>query len=189
MLCCAVICYDILYYTILYYTILYYTILYYTILYYTILYYTILYYTILYYTVLYNTYTYIYIYTYICTYKDLRDLLPPDGQKASIFWEASSLVDFLQVCGLALPGSGQMTCINEVGKTMTYIGFRVGGLGYGPRFRCRDATYRKQVPGKPETLMALSALQVSDAADDWEAALQFHPGVLDGLLQSGTAYS
>mmetsp|Transcript_18885 Transcript_18885/g.49907 ORF Transcript_18885/g.49907 Transcript_18885/m.49907 type:complete len:324 (-) Transcript_18885:26-997(-) len=100
-----------------------------------------------------------------------------------------SVAVFMQQQGLAVPGSGvPMTCINEVMKTMTYIGFRAGGLGYGPRFRCLQS-YKKIVPGKPETLMALSALQVSDAADDWEVNLQFHPGVLDGMLQSGSAYA
>lgn len=78
--------------------------------------------------------------------------------------------------------------MKEANKTIQYINFRIGGLGYGPRFRCLTA-YKAAVQGKEDSLHALSCLQVSDQAEDWETELQFHPGVLDGMLQSGTAYA
>lgn len=94
---------------------------------------------------------------------------------------------FLDEQGIVVRGSGAPEMqMKEANKTIQYINFRLGGLGYGPRFRCLTA-YKAMVPDKENTLHALSCLQVSDEAEDWETELQFHPGVLDGMLQSHSA--
>lgn len=94
---------------------------------------------------------------------------------------------FLEEQGVMVKSGDSAGCqINEMGKTVHYLNFRVGGLGYGPRFRCANS-YKKQVPGDIGTLAALACLQVSEEAEAWEADLQFHPGVLDSMLQSGVA--
>lgn len=95
---------------------------------------------------------------------------------------------FLEEQGIVVKGSGAPQIqMNEYPKTLQYIHFRLGGLGYGPRFRCLNS-YKKQVTGDPTSLGALACLQVAEDADDWEVELQFHPGVLDGMLQSNAAY-
>merc|ERR1711920_860850 len=81
--------------------------------------------------------------------------------------------------------------LHEVIKRMTYIQFRIGGLGYGPRFRCLQAhsTRTKGLEGDDllRNIKALAILQVSDEAEDWEKELGYQPGILDGMLQSLTA--
>jgi len=66
-----------------------------------------------------------------------------------------------------------------------YMAFRVGGLGYGPR-------YRVQVPGykivKPQ-VEAVAVLKLSDASDDWERELGYNPSMLDGSVQGGMVMS
>jgi len=96
---------------------------------------------------------------------------------------------FLEDQGIVARGGGAPELhMKEANKTIQYINFRLGGLNYGPRFRCLRA-YKGMVQGKEDTLHALCCLQVSDQAEDWETQLQFHPGILDGMLQSGSAYS
>merc|ERR1712032_144974 len=73
--------------------------------------------------------------------------------------------------------------INEVYKNTTYVNFRVGGLQYGPRFRCLQG-YKFTSKGDSKASGALAVLQISEEAQDWEKELAFNPGILDGLLQS-----
>mmetsp|Transcript_34237 Transcript_34237/g.72939 ORF Transcript_34237/g.72939 Transcript_34237/m.72939 type:complete len:347 (-) Transcript_34237:151-1191(-) len=95
---------------------------------------------------------------------------------------------FLEEQGVETKGSGlPQTVMKEVPKQIHYLNFRLGGLGYGPRFRCVNS-YKKQIGEDLDTLAALGCLQIAEEAEDWEAELQFHPGVLDSMLQSGNAY-
>lgn len=101
--------------------------------------------------------------------------------------DRSSTAAFLEEQGVAVKGAGTAQLqISELMKPVQYLQFRVGGLGYGPRFRCGHS-FKKQVGDDIGTLSALACLQVADEADDWEGELQFHPGVLDSMLQSGMA--
>jgi len=116
--------------------------------------------------------------TKCCAYtsKDIDDIVNKtidDNQKGSI--------SFLQEQGLATNNVGTKEVTHEVPKRWTYIGFRYGGLGYGPRFRCVQAYAMRGIP------QAVAALQVSDEAEDWEKELQYQPGILDGCLQTGSA--
>jgi len=96
---------------------------------------------------------------------------------------------FLEDQGIVVKGSGAPEFqMKEGNRTTQYLNFRFGGLGYGPRFRCLTA-YKGMVPDKETTLHAMGCLQVSEQAEDWETELQWHPGVLDGMLQSNTAFS
>lgn len=74
--------------------------------------------------------------------------------------------------------------MKEISRVGHYLNFRVNGLGYGPRFRCVKPNYVAMVPGDLDTAHAVTNLQISSAADDWERQLEFHPGILDGMLQA-----
>lgn len=93
---------------------------------------------------------------------------------------------FLQEQGVRTAGSAPELIIKEVTKVFTYIGFRLGGLGYGPSFRCLNPTHGLMVKGDPSSCHAVACLRISDEADDWERELQYHPGVLDGMLCSSS---
>lgn len=101
--------------------------------------------------------------------------------------DRQAAASFLQQMGIRSSGSAPELIIREVTKVFTYIGFRVGGLGYGPRFRCLNPTHVAGVEGDLASLKAIACLQISDEADDWEKELQYHPGILDGCLQSQSA--
>eukprot|EP00413_Alexandrium_margalefii_P048216 CAMPEP_0204608770 /NCGR_PEP_ID=MMETSP0661-20131031/60512_1 /ASSEMBLY_ACC=CAM_ASM_000606 /TAXON_ID=109239 /ORGANISM="Alexandrium margalefi, Strain AMGDE01CS-322" /LENGTH=530 /DNA_ID=CAMNT_0051620343 /DNA_START=67 /DNA_END=1659 /DNA_ORIENTATION=+ len=62
-----------------------------------------------------------------------------------------------------------------------YMGFRIGGLGYGPRYRvcCSNKTLHA-----PE---AMGIVELQDCSDDWERELGYSPSLLDGCLQTGAA--
>ncbi|CAL1164155.1 unnamed protein product [Cladocopium goreaui] len=94
---------------------------------------------------------------------------------------------FLQQMGVRSKGSAPELLIREVTKVFTYVGFRVGGLGYGPRFRCLQPTHGLMVEGDPSSMHALGCMRIAEEADDWEKELQYHPGILDGCLQSQSA--
>uniref|UniRef100_A0A6U6JSW4 Polyketide synthase dehydratase domain-containing protein n=1 Tax=Zooxanthella nutricula TaxID=1333877 RepID=A0A6U6JSW4_9DINO len=107
--------------------------------------------------------------------------------KAALEKDRPSAAAFLEAQGVMVRGAGgAQSQMKEYVKDLCYISFRVGGLGYGPRFRCLS-TYKYQVTNDEFSVGALSCLQISKQADDWEAALEYHPGVLDGMLQSGSA--
>ncbi|CAK9047672.1 unnamed protein product [Durusdinium trenchii] len=94
---------------------------------------------------------------------------------------------FLQQMGVRTKGSAPGLIIREVTKVYTYVGFRVGGLGYGPRFRCLTPTHGLMVEGDPNSMHAVGCMRIAEEADDWEKELQYHPGILDGCLQSQSA--
>ncbi|CAJ1330265.1 unnamed protein product [Effrenium voratum] len=94
---------------------------------------------------------------------------------------------FLQQMGVRSTGSAPELVIREVTRVFTYVGFRVGGLGYGPRFRCLQPTHGLMVQGDPNTMHAVGCMKIAEEADDWEKELQYHPGILDGCLQSQSA--
>jgi tetratricopeptide (TPR) repeat protein len=102
---------------------------------------------------------------------------------------AKTFLAEMGLAGLKKESMGQVQAC-EVIKRMTYIQFRLGGLGYGPRFRCLQA-HGLHVPDLDgdeykANMKALAVLQVSDEAEDWEKELGYQPGILDGLLQSMT---
>eukprot|EP00930_Biecheleria_cincta_P021164 TRINITY_DN15742_c0_g1_i1.p1 TRINITY_DN15742_c0_g1~~TRINITY_DN15742_c0_g1_i1.p1 ORF type:complete len:402 (-),score=105.40 TRINITY_DN15742_c0_g1_i1:95-1180(-) len=94
---------------------------------------------------------------------------------------------FLQSMGIRTTGQAPELVIKEVTKVFSYIGFRVGGLGYGPRFQCMNPTHALMTEGDMNSIHAVCCLKISEEADDWERELQYHPGVLDGMLQSQSA--
>mmetsp|Transcript_58070 Transcript_58070/g.140232 ORF Transcript_58070/g.140232 Transcript_58070/m.140232 type:complete len:532 (-) Transcript_58070:149-1744(-) len=62
-----------------------------------------------------------------------------------------------------------------------YMGFRVGGLGYGPRYRvcCSNKALHAD--------QAMGVVELQDCSDDWERELGYSPSLLDGCLQTGAA--
>lgn len=76
--------------------------------------------------------------------------------------------------------SGGAMVIKYVEHKLFYAGFRVGGLGYGPKFRCVKAGVSFKTGGE-----ALSVMRTSSESETWEQELLFHPGILDGALQTG----
>jgi len=68
-------------------------------------------------------------------------------------------------------------------KPYLYLSFRVGGISYGPRYRCCDLPMG--VGGEPGS--AIGVLELQDVSDDWERELQYNPSILDCALQNGAA--
>ncbi|CAE7572285.1 ypfD [Symbiodinium sp. CCMP2592] len=68
-------------------------------------------------------------------------------------------------------------------KPYLYLSFRVGGISYGPRYRCCDLPMG--VGGEPGS--AIGVLGLQDVSDDWERELQYNPSILDCALQNGAA--
>jgi len=87
---------------------------------------------------------------------------------------------------------GEGYSFKEVPHIWTYISFRVGGLGYGPRFRACHA-YKSckgsaRGPTGDESLYKTSgAIEIHEGADDWERQLQFNPSIMDASLHVGTS--
>jgi len=64
-----------------------------------------------------------------------------------------------------------------------YFGFRISGLGYGPRYRvCVPAMRILHGDGG-----AMGVVDLQDCSDDWERELGYSPSLLDGCLQTGAA--
>merc|ERR1712136_331265 len=65
-----------------------------------------------------------------------------------------------------------------------YLWFRSNAMGYGPRFRPIQETYRCRQVGDPN-VQVLTVLRLHDGAEDWEEQMPFaHPGVADAALQA-----
>lgn len=62
-----------------------------------------------------------------------------------------------------------------------YMGFRIGGLGYGPRYRVCTSNKALHVSE------AMGIVELQDCSDDWERELGYSPSLLDGCLQTGAA--
>mmetsp|Transcript_16017 Transcript_16017/g.43546 ORF Transcript_16017/g.43546 Transcript_16017/m.43546 type:complete len:534 (-) Transcript_16017:154-1755(-) len=62
-----------------------------------------------------------------------------------------------------------------------YMGFRIGGLGYGPRYRVCTSNKTLHAPE------AMGIVELQDCSDDWERELAYSPSLLDGCLQTGAA--
>lgn len=66
-------------------------------------------------------------------------------------------------------------------KPYLYVNFRVGGISYGPRYRCCELPCG--IPAEPGS--AVGVLNLQDTSDDWERELQYNPSILDCALQNG----
>lgn len=95
-------------------------------------------------------------------------------------------MDFLKENEYTLAGGSSMK-FRSAEKNQFYVNFRLGGLGYGPKFQCPRAWGRQW--GRHETLLghSVAALKIHEDSEDWEQKLPFHPGICDGALQSGSA--
>jgi len=75
--------------------------------------------------------------------------------------------------------------LNTVVKMYSYLGFRAGGIAYGPRFRCIEfGSSFKGVDVQEDSTLGVSCLALQDVSDDWEWSLKLHPAILDCALQS-----
>lgn len=77
--------------------------------------------------------------------------------------------------------TGKMSA-RPVPTPVLYMGFRFGGLGYGPRFRCCVPAYKKI-----EEIGAIGIVTLQDCSDDWERELAYSSSLMDCTLQTGSA--
>lgn len=90
--------------------------------------------------------------------------------------------------GASIPGAPQKSqrsgqSVRPVPVQTLYIGFRMSGLSYGPRFRCCQPAMKKMYdPGS-----AVSVIELPGCADDWERELGFSSSLLDCSLQCGAS--
>ncbi|CAJ1352200.1 unnamed protein product, partial [Effrenium voratum] len=68
-------------------------------------------------------------------------------------------------------------------KPYLYVSFRIGGIAYGPRYRCCDLPMANAY----DPTAAVGVLTLQDISDDWERELQYNPSILDCSLQNGAA--
>lgn len=112
------------------------------------------------------------------TEEDVQEVLVPvferDRQGAARFLK---LMDFDS-------RSGSSTMLRQFYKGDLYLGFRAGGLGYGPRFRnCQP----QQVARPGGRVDACATLQVYDDQEEWGKNLCYHPGILDSMQHTTNA--
>ncbi|CAK9017889.1 unnamed protein product [Durusdinium trenchii] len=82
-----------------------------------------------------------------------------------------------------IQGLGLQNKLKTGPKPYLYVNFRVGGISYGPRYRCCDLPCA--VVDQPGS--AVGVLNLQDISDDWERELQYNPSILDCALQNGAA--
>jgi len=82
-----------------------------------------------------------------------------------------------------IQGLGLQNKLKTGPKTYLYVNFRVGGISYGPRYRCCDLPCG--VIDEPGS--AIGVVNLQDISDDWERELQYNPSILDCALQNGAA--
>lgn len=80
-----------------------------------------------------------------------------------------------------IQGLGLRNQLKTGPKPYLYVNFRVGGISYGPRYRCCELPCG--IPAEPGG--AVGVLSLQDTSDDWERELQYNPSILDCALQSG----
>lgn len=68
-------------------------------------------------------------------------------------------------------------------RRLMYYAFRLGAMGYGPGFRLIKKAYR--LGQNLENTQGYGTLNLMDNCPPWEERSQFHPGVLDCVLQVG----
>merc|ERR1711974_313180 len=91
--------------------------------------------------------------------------------------------DYMEVSELKDPGE----YCKHVERTLIYLGFRFGGLGYGPKFRAQRQSFARRVPNLEGPVQAMAALMIGSVGEEWEEELKLHPGVMDCTLQAGAA--
>lgn len=80
-----------------------------------------------------------------------------------------------------IQGLGLKNKLKTGPKPYLYVNFRVGGISYGPRYRCCELPCG--IPAEPGG--AVGVLSLQDTSDDWERELQYNPSILDCALQNG----
>jgi len=133
------------------------------------------------------------------TQEDIDEIFKPMVQKdeaaakrfikqhtdGNLFGEADGAKDGGGKEGGTQLASGAAMVLSQVEHNLLYYGFRAGGLGYGPRFRI--VKFPWVVSKGLDVREALAVVRCSSEGESWENELLFHPGILDGALQTGAA--
>lgn len=125
------------------------------------------------------------------TEEDITSALMPvferDPAGATEFWEENHPEEFelpakyTDMQDYAAEASFQSA--NVFDRRGLYLGFRYGGMGYGPGFRLLKTAHRKGPPGY--WAHGHSTLTLKDDHADWEEYAGWHAGILDCALQTG----
>jgi len=91
---------------------------------------------------------------------------------------------FLKDLGMDMTQYGGATVLEGHDTRQTYQDHRLSGMLYGPSMRSATQSYTVGCENEAPTYSAV-VLQAGNDPDDggWERELQFHPGVLDGMVQ------
>jgi tetratricopeptide (TPR) repeat protein len=69
-----------------------------------------------------------------------------------------------------------------------YVQFRMGGLGYGPRFRCcRPVGKTLDDPSDQRGHQSWGVVELQDCSDDWERELGYNSSMMDCCLHTANA--
>jgi len=132
--------------------------------------------------------------TYAFSQKDMKKVidkaLEEDKKGATEFFKEVGIE--VGESAVAKTADGECLHFREIPQSHTYMSFRFGGLGYGPRFRyqhsCKATTGSARGPTtEDKQWYATGVVEIKECADDWERQLQFNPGILDCGLQLGAA--
>lgn len=122
------------------------------------------------------------------TMKALENLLGYEESdvKAALIVEddadQSGLTRFLKQQGQLVSTTGGSTLMTALSHALLYLSFRLGGLGYGPRFR---RCYAYGVQGQDEDEMhAVAYLRHLSSQEEWQKNMEIQPPMLDSMQHS-----
>lgn len=96
--------------------------------------------------------------------------------------DQSGLTRFLKQQGQLVSTTGGSTLMTALSHALLYLSFRLGGLGYGPRFR---RCYAYGVQGQDEDEMhAVAYLRHLSSQEEWQKNMEIQPPMLDSMQHS-----
>eukprot|EP00435_Cladocopium_sp_Y103_P057344 s103_g19.t1 len=96
--------------------------------------------------------------------------------------DQSGLTRFLKQQGQLVSTTSGSTLMTALSHALLYLSFRLGGLGYGPRFR---RCYAYGVQGKDEDEMhAVAYLRHLSSQEEWQKNMEIQPPMLDSMQHS-----
>jgi len=101
--------------------------------------------------------------------------------------DQAGLTRFLKQQGQRTSGTGSSMLLSALNHALLYLSFRLGGLGYGPRFR---RCYAYGVKGQDEEEMhAVAYLRHLSSQEEWQKNMEIQPPMLDCMQHSLNAIS
>lgn len=95
--------------------------------------------------------------------------------------DQSGLTRFLKQQGQLVSTTGGSTLMTALSHALLYLSFRLGGLGYGPRFR---RCYAYGVGQEEDEMHAVAYLRHLSSQEEWQKNMEIQPPMLDSMQHS-----